>query len=269
MYNEGGSGDDLQWSIDTEDNYRLTVNLLDKTLQVETYVPVDPDEPPFPMLWMVGDASESGWNIDAPVSFVQNENNPIEFVYEGTFSPGNFKIFAGPLGDWCGDWYRPSTDNEALINGGIIQNAGCDVPDNRWLITPATAGRYKITVNTIENTITFKSVMLYLIGDGGPNGWNINNPSPMAYINGEYIFNGALGANNPIGEFKISKFVGDWCGGDWINAAVPNQSIYNEAFINTVGCEGPDNKWKLQTGQAGNYEIRINLDTEVLTITAL
>lgn len=267
VYNEGGSGDDLQWSIETEDNYRVTVDLLNKTIDIETYVPVDPDEPAFPMLWIVGDASESGWNIDSPVSFVQNENNPVEFIYEGTFTPGNFKIFAGPLGDWCGEWYRPSTDNHELISGPVNQNSGCEV-DNKWLVTEATRGRYKIKVNTIDNTITFNSVSLYLIGDGGPNGWNINNPLPMAYENGDYIFTGPLGADNPTGEFKISKFAGNWCDGDWINAATPNQSIFNTDYIYTVGCDGPDNKWKLQVGQAGNYEIRVNLDTETLTITS-
>src|SRR5690606_9520153 len=40
VYNEGGSGDDLQWPIALEDNYRLTVNLLEKTIQIETYIPV-------------------------------------------------------------------------------------------------------------------------------------------------------------------------------------------------------------------------------------
>lgn len=267
IYNVGGSGDDLQWSVETEDNYRLILDLLNKTISIETYVPVDPDEPAFPNLWIVGDASESDWNVDSPVAFTQNENNPVEFSYEGTFAPGNFKIFAGPLGDWCGDWYRPSVDNQDLISGPVVQSAGCDV-DNKWIITEETKGRYKIEINTIDNTITFKKVDLYLIGDGGPNGWNINTPDPMTYDNGEYVFVGALGADNPIGEFKISKFAGDWCDGDWINPAAPNQSIYNVAFINTSGCDGPDNKWKLQAGQAGNYEIRINLDTEVLTITS-
>lgn len=267
IFNEGGSGDDLQWSIETEDNYRLTVNLLNETINIETYIPLDPDESPFPMLWIVGDASESGWNIDSPASFTQNANNSVEFSFEGTLTPGNFKIFAGPLGDWCGEWYRPSIDNQELIDGSVEQNSGCDV-DNKWIITEASKGRYKIRINTIENTITFKKVSLYLIGDAGPNGWNINNPDPMTYENGEYIFLGALGADNPTGEFKISKFIGNWCDDDWINAAVPNQSIYNNAYINTFGCDGPDNKWKLQVGQAGNYEIRVNLDTEVLTITA-
>ncbi|MCB0749547.1 MAG: SusF/SusE family outer membrane protein, partial [Ignavibacteriae bacterium] len=139
--------------------------------------------------------------------------------------------------------------------------------DNKWLVTDSNKGRYKITVDTQNNLITFNKVMLYIIGDGGPNGWNINNPAPMSYINGEYVFVGPLGASNPTGEFKISKFVGDWCGGDWINAATASQSINNTNFINTTNCDGPDNKWKLKDGEAGNYEIRINLETEVITIT--
>lgn len=266
VYNEAGSGEDLQWRVETEDNYKVTLDLLNKTIGIETYVPVDPDEPAFPNLWIIGDATESGYNIDSPVAFKQNKNKPIEFIYEGALNPGNFKIFAGPLGDWCAEWYRPSMDNQELINGSVEQNSGCDI-DNKWIITEATKGRYKITVNTFDNTISFKKVSLYLIGDAGPNGWNINNPSPMTYENGEYVFVGALGSDNPTGEFKISKFSGDWCEGDWINAAVPNQSINNVAYINTSNCDGPDNKWKLQVGQAGNYEIRINLDTEVMKIT--
>ncbi|MDX1699209.1 MAG: hypothetical protein R3250_01265, partial [Melioribacteraceae bacterium] len=99
-----------------------------------------------------------------------------------------------------------------------------------------------------------------------PNGWNINNPDPMDYVNGEYIFLGELGADNPTGEFKISKFIGEWCGGEWINPATSSQSITNTSFIYTQGCDGPDNKWKLQEGDAGTYEIRINLVTEVITI---
>lgn len=267
IYNEGGSGDDVQWTIETEDHYRITIDLLNKTIGIEVYIPVDPDEPAFSNLWIVGDASASGWDVDAPVAFKQNEDNPVEFIYEGTLAPGNFKILAGSLGDWCGDWYRPSSDNQDLISGSVEQNDGCDV-DNKWQVTEATQGRYVIKVNTIDNTISFNKVILYIVGDGGPNGWNINNPDPMTYENGEYVFIGALGADNPIGEFKISKYKGDWCDGDWLNSATPDQSIYNGAYIITHGCDGPDNKWKLQDGQAGNYEIRINLDTEEMTITS-
>lgn len=268
VYNEGGSGDDLQWIIDQEladdEQYKITVDLLNKTINIEV-VAATLNIPPFSNLWIVGDASESGWNVDSPAAFTQSNSNPFEFYYEGQLNPGNFKILAGTLGDFCGEWYRPLQDNQLLENGSVDQNSGCDV-DNKWLVSDATKGRYKIIVNTQNNTITFNPVSLYIIGDGGPNGWNINNPVPMDYVNGEYVFVGELGSNNATGEFKISKFVGNWCDGDWINAATASQPITNTDFIYTVGCEGPDNKWKLQDGDAGTYEIRINLVTEVMTI---
>lgn len=269
VYNQGGSGDDLQWTIDQEladnEQFKITVDLLNKTIKIEI-VEATLNTPPFSALWIVGDASESGWNVDSPAAFTQSNRNPFEFYYEGQLNPGNFKILAGTLGDWCGEWYRPLQDNQLLQDASVDQNSGCDF-DNKWIVSDATKGRYKITVDTQNNTITFNAVSLYLIGDGGPNGWNINNPAPMDYVNGEYVFVGELGAANETGEFKISKFVGNWCDGDWINAATASQSIMNTDFIYTFGCDGPDNKWKLKSGDAGTYEIRINLVTEVMTIT--
>ena len=268
VYNEGGSGNDLQWSIDQalgrDEDYLITVDLLNKTITKEIIEAV-PSTPPFNALWIVGDASESGWNIDSPASFTQSDSNPFEFSYEGQLNAGNFKIAAGSTGDWCGQWYRPSTNNQTLENESVEQNSGCTV-DNSWVVTSDTSGRYKITVDTQNNIISFSLVTLHIVGDGGPNGWDISNPNAMEYINGEYVFNGELGLNNPTGEFKISKFTGDWCDGDWLNAANASQSINNTSFITTKGCDGPDNKWKLEDGEAGVYEIRINLATEEMTI---
>src|SRR5690606_8233332 len=222
VYNEGGSGEDLQWSITTElgleENYKITVDLLNLEIKVEI-VAAEAVDPPYTDLWIVGDATESGWNIDSPVALVQSAGDPFVFSYEGLLNPGNFKIFAGPLGDWCGEWYRPMTDNHALVNGEVNQNSGCD-NDTRWIVDEDTKGRYKVVVNTKNNTVEFNPISLYIVGDGGPNGWNIGNPEPMQYLGGgEYVFNGPLGADNPLGEFKFSKYTGNWCDGDWINSA--------------------------------------------------
>lgn len=261
VYNEGGTGDNLQWEISSDSRYTVTANLLEKTLSI-----AESTAPPFDTLWMVGNATPSGWDVENPEGMTQREEDPFIFTYEANFTPGEFKIFAGPLGDWCGEWYRPLEQGQALSITEVDQNSGCD-PDYKWVITEETAGRYKVTLNTLENTIEFEKINLYLIGDGGPNGWNISDPEPMTYEDGTYIFNGELGADNPTGEFKFSKFTGDWCDGDWINSAEPAQSINNTDYIITHGCEGPDNKWKLTQGDAGTYEITINLDTEELTIT--
>lgn len=263
VYNEGGSGDDIQWTVEEADTYRLEVDLLNKTFSMEAV-----EGAPFSEIFMVGDATKSGWDINNPTPFSQSEENPFIFTYEGNFNPGSFKILAGETGDFCGEWYRPLENNQAPVNGEVEQRAGCE-PDYNWTITEETAGRYQVILHTGDNTIRFEKVQLYIIGDASPSGWDINTPQALTYDTGDFVFTGELGAENPTGEFKFSNQVGDWCGGVWVNPANPSQSVTNTDFIRTVGCEGPDNKWKLQEGDAGQYEIRINLDQETMSITRL
>lgn len=260
VHNIGGSGDDIQWEITTGGKYKIEVNLVELTIKIE-----ESADPLFSQIWIVGDASPSGWNINTPQEFTRS-SNPFIFTYEAVFVPGDFKIFAGTLGDWCGQWYRPLVNGQDLSSTNVAQNSGCDT-DNKWTITTANQGRYKITLDILNNTVKIEKVNLYLIGDGGPNGWNIATPTPFTYENGIYTFTGELGASNATGEFKIAKFKGDWCDGEWINSATPSQSINNTNFIFTQGCEGPDNKWKLKAGEAGTYKIAIDLEQETMTIT--
>ncbi|MCW3789278.1 SusF/SusE family outer membrane protein [Plebeiibacterium sediminum] len=262
VYNEGGSGDDVQWEVLEGSPYVVTVNLLDLTISIEKQV-----GPAYTELYIVGDASLSGWNIGSPEAFTQDADDPFVFTYEGPLNTGNLK-FSTYQGDWCdGDWFVASQDNQTLDATDYVINQGCNGNDCKWVVTDETAGRYLITINLFDNTVKFEKVMLYLIGDGGPNGWNIGTPEPFTYSNGVYTFNGELGADNAEGEFKISKFKGDWCNGDWINAATESQSLSNTSYIITHGCDGPDNKWKLSSGDAGTYEITIDLDNEVMAIT--
>lgn len=242
--------------------YNIEANLLDGTISVTTV-----DDPPFSKLYIVGDGTESGWTVDDPAEFEQNEEDPFIFEYEGTLSPGDMKIFAGPMGDWCGQWYRPLEAGQDITNTDVEQNSGCDV-DNTWRITEETEGRYKITVNTRDESVEIEQVNLYIVGDGGPNGWDINNPEPMERSGSVYTYTGPLGEENATGEFKIAKFKGDWCDGEWINPTSNGQSISNTEFIYTQGCDGPDNKWKLREGEAGDYIITVDLDAETISIEA-
>lgn len=260
VHNINGSGDDLQWEITQAGQYKITADLLNLTITIEAV-----SGPAFSHIYIVGDASPSGWNINNPREFTQSQDNPFIFTYEANFTQGSFKILAGTTGDWCGEWYRPLTDGQSLSSTAVEQNSGCTV-DNKWNVGAADVARYKITLDTQNNTIKIQKVNLYIIGDGGPNGWNIGTPTAMTYNNGNYIYTGPLGSDNATGEFKISKFKGEWCDGDWINAATANQSILNGNYIITHKCDGPDNKWKLQTGNAGNYQITINLENGTMTV---
>lgn len=262
VYNEGGSGEDVQWHLEQGGIYKIEVNLLDLTIKIERQ-----EGAAYSNLYIIGDASPNEWNLGNPEAFTKDPDDSYLFTYEAHLSPGEFKISTF-TGDWCdGDWINPPQPDGALSETDFIITLNCDGPDNKWRVTEETEGRYKITVNLFDNTIKIQKIDLYIIGDGGPNGWNIGNPEPMAYANGVYTFSGPLGADNPTGEFKFSKFKGDWCDGDWVNAANENQAISNTDYIVTYGCAGPDNKWKLQEGDADDYVITINLDNEEMTIT--
>lgn len=112
--------------------------------------------PPFSNLYIVGDASPSGWNIGSPKAFTQDIINPFVFVFEGLLTPGSLKISTF-TGDWCdGKWINSPLDGNTLTSTNYIITNGCDGPDNKWTVTTSTQGSYIITVNLYDETIKFQ-----------------------------------------------------------------------------------------------------------------
>jgi hypothetical protein len=106
---------------------------------------------------------------------------------------------------------------------------------------------------------------LYLLGDATPVGWNIGSPLKMTQNEtNPYLWEweGELKA----GEFKMPTFTGDWCDGAWINASQPNQILSATDYITTFGCDGPDNKWRVNTSDAGDYKITVDVENETILI---
>lgn len=255
IHNTGGSGSDLQWEITKAGKYKITVNLLKLTIAIE-----EQDTPAFTQLWIVGDASPSGWNVDTPEAFIVTDN-PFIFTYEANLTPGNFKIMAGTKGGWCGEWFRPLVDNQSITETGVAQNSGCDT-DNKWQVTAQTAGRYKITLDISSNVIKIVPVDVYLIGSATPNGWNMGSLLPMTKKGSVYTYSGSLTA----GEFKFTKYNTNWCEGTELVAVSANQAITNTKFTNRDKCDIDDNKWVVSAAQAGNHTITLDLSTNILTI---
>lgn len=262
--NEEGLGNDKRWLITSKNYYKVVVDLVDLKIRIDTAVAA-----PYTDLYMVGDASPSGWDIATPQPFTQNPDDANVFSYEAFFAPGKFKISTF-TGDWCdGDWLNASQADQDLTGTEFIITKGCDGPDNQWVVTEETQGRYTVTVNLADNSISIIPVQIYLIGDGGPNGWNIEDPEPMDFADGVYTFTGPLGADNPTGEFKFSKFTGNWCDGGWILGTTKDQPISNTSMSFYTGCppDELDFKWRLAEGEAGDYVITIDLENELMTIT--
>lgn len=258
VYNQGGSGDDLQWEITEPAQYKVTVDLLNLTISIDKF-----DAAPYDKLFIVGDASPSGWDPQNPVAFTQNPENSFQFTLKAELTPGELKISTFK-GDWCdGEWLNAATENAELTATNYIVTQGCNGPDNKWVVSEATKGRYKITVDFSAQSIVFEKLTapefanLYMVGNATESDWNI--ASPVAFVQDAtdpfvFVYEGALTE----GELKISTFQGDWCDGKWLNAAQENADL-STGFIRTTGCDGPDNKWIVGAAETGNYKITVNL----------
>ncbi|WP_029037079.1 PKD domain-containing protein [Salinimicrobium xinjiangense] len=243
----------------------LTATGAGGTAEASMEVEVKDAQPAFSNVYIVGDASESGWNIGSPAAFTQSETNPFVFVYEGVLTPGNIK-FSTFTGDWCdGQWINAAENGTSITQAsGFIITQGCDGPDNQWQVTEDTQGRYRITVNLEIETINFEAQNapyseLYLIGDASENGWNIDSPAAgfTQSSTDPFIFT-YQGTLNP-GEFKIATYTGDWCDADWLHPTQADASPAAGNYEAHLGCTGPDYKWRINEDTQGEYLITVNL----------
>lgn len=240
------------------------------TIQVEVTDPM----PDYDKLYIVGDASESGWNIESPVAFTQSESDPFTFVYEGLLKPGNLK-FSTFKGDWCDAQWLNASENGTAVNGAstYIITQGCDGPDNQWVVTEETQGRYKITIDLANKTLEFEELNapyseLYLVGDASENGWNIGSPE-VGFTQSStdpFIFT-YQGTITP-GEFKISTYTGDWCDADWLHPTQASASPEDGDIEAHLGCTGPDHKWQITEENQGEYLITVDLKNETIAFEA-
>jgi len=249
---------DNKFIVTKTGTYTVTVDLLNLTISVE-----EGAAPPYSQLWIVGDATPNGWNIDNPNQLHADRSDPFVFTYGEVLKAGEFK-FPTAKGNWGGDFYMPLTNHQALTATGVKLVPGGS-PDNKWQIT--TAGAYKIKLNITPgaNTIEIKPftapAQLWIVGDATPAGWNINSPTPLVKdANDPYVFTytGELKA----GEFKIPTATGDW-GTDFYMPVIANEGATSTEMKFVPG-GNPDNKWRITAAQAGLYKVTIDVLRETI-----
>ena len=154
---EGGTGNDYKWQITDvkRGSYRITLNLETHSINFERL-------DYYPNLYVVGDATEKGWNPwSEDLEFTQDETSPELFSFRGNFIPGSFKIHTY-VGDWnWGDYIVPTAADQNISATDYEINRQGQGNDYKWTISKE--GMYTITLDQAANTI---NIILDTDGDG-------------------------------------------------------------------------------------------------------
>lgn len=259
IYRSLDSQPDDKFIINSPGAYTISVDLLDLSVNIEAAT-----TPPYTRLWMLGDATPTGWNIDAPSEMRVDSSNLFVFSYNGLLSAGEFKIPTS-TGNFSTDYYMPLINHQSLTETGVQLVPG-GIPDYKWKIN--TAGAYKVKLDVQNMNIDIKPftpyTQIWMVGDATPVGWNIDAPHPLTVDGSDpYVFTytGAM----TVGEFKFPLATGNW-GCDYF-MPVLNGSGAGSTQMKFVPAGNPDNKWKITV--AGNYKITINQLYETISIVKM
>jgi len=273
-----GDPDD-KWRIVDAGKYRLTFDLRQWTMSTE-YLG-EPDAPVIEPIeaenvYMVGDATPNGWNIDAPVQL--EKVSQYIFKYEGTLNAGELKACT-QTGDWGTPFIRPTFGGCKINKSGVesedfVFTTG---PDDKWQVEEA--GQYRLTFDLEHWKLQveylgdapaptkdpLEAEAVYIVGDATPAGWSIDAPIQLTkeskYI---FIYEGELVP----GELKACTQTGDWgvpfirptFGGCKINLS----GVESADFVFTTN---PDDKWQVQ--EAGEYRLTFDLENWTIKVEPL
>lgn len=254
---------DDKFDITLPQVYTIDVNLISLTINISKA-----QAPLYSKLWIVGDATPNGWNIDAPNEMKLDPFNPYIFHYNENLNAGEFKIPTA-TGNWGGDFYRPLINHPPITDTGAVLTFGnTSPPDDKWQIT--TAGAYKISLNIQYNSIHIDPftpyAALWMLGDAAPNGWNDDDPTPMKATSDPNVF--VYEGNLTAGEFKIPVAIKNGFAGPYFRPDMNHPPITdtNAPFVAQGANQADKDDYKWQITEAGKYKVTINQLYETISI---
>lgn len=145
---KAAQADYKEFKVPRKADWILTVNLT--TLELDWGV----NRLSYDNVWMVGDATPAGWDIDHPFQMTHDADRPEIFYYDGYLSQGEMKCPLQNDRGWGCDYIMP-------LEGGVHEDGDPSIqvvyggnPDNKWSIT--SAGDYHVEINTSLMTISFE-----------------------------------------------------------------------------------------------------------------
>lgn len=263
-----GDPDD-KWRIADAGKYRLTFNLRQWTMSTEYLGELDaPVIEPISAetLFIVGDATPNGWNIDAPTQLTKVSQ--YIFQFEGNLVEGEMKACLA-AGDWGVPFVRPTFGGCKIGKDGV-ENADfvfTTAPDDKWQVTEA--GQYRLTFDLEHWTIkaeplsgkeALQAENVYIVGDATPNGWSIDAPTQLTKQS-EHVF--VYEGNLSKGELKACLQTGSWdvsfIRPAFANCKIDKNGVESPDFVFTAS---PDDKWRVE--EEGRYRLTFDLKSWTL-----
>ena len=254
------------WTVDKEGIYKIVVDLrVFKNLTVTiTYVGDEP-EPEYPVteLYMLGDATSGGWDINAMEAFTGDKG---VFTWKGTLnSAGGFRFLTQKV---AGMWFpaiakEKATGKAVYVESGDVWNTGAY--DH---FTVAESGVYEIIVNAadLENitcTITPEGGIkeLYMLGDATTTGWDINAMEAFTNNAGILTWTGTL---NSAGGFR---FLTQKVAGMWFPAIAKEKATGKAVYVESGDVWNTGAYDHFTVAENGTYKIEVKGTLENVTCT--
>lgn len=266
---------DQKWRVTEAGVYTLTFDLRNWKMSTR-YNGGAPELPKDPIstetLYLVGDATPAGWNIDSPTPL--EKTGDYTFVYEGELKTGEMKACL-VAGSWDVDFVRPSSADVEINKDGVA--AGDFVftanPDNKWKVT--YRANYRMTFDLAAYTVAVEYLSdleedenpllsaddVWMIGDATPNGWSLDDAQHFEKADGKdhvFVWQGQLVG----GTFKaciIRDFSAPFIRPASGDVTVSKAGVSAPEFVYTTS---PDDQWRVTDG--GEYKITLDLENNTI-----
>ena len=212
-------------------------------------------------LYLIGDATATGWSVDAPEALKRSQ--PGLFTWTGNLYVGELK-FITTQGEFLPSYNRDATADDEWT---LVYRTSDDEPDEKFNITEE--GGYTLTVDLLNLTLEIETAnvnvppysSIYFVSEA--NGWSFE-PMTQDPVN-PFIFR--YGAEIGNGQFKFGTAEGSW--ENMYKTDVDNSDYTHTTVVFVTGYD-PDCKWLLYADPENKpYKIALDItpDAESMVMT--
>lgn len=143
MFSSEVNRNDTKFKVSESANYDIVCDVNNKTITL-TKSAYQNAHAKHAELWMIGDATPNGWQLDKGVLLTQDAENPMVYTATADLKEGEFKFIVNKyMGFDQTAYVKDAADDSKVVYGGN---------DNKWNITEA--GTYDVKLDLANMTIT-------------------------------------------------------------------------------------------------------------------